>query len=108
MQAESLTLVPLSLGTLAGLLALATGAYLARRILARAKGTARVLLADARAEAENRKKEILVAAQERMLVQEEEAERRERDLDERESALEGKSRKRVFHASMASAYCFLP
>ena len=93
MQAETLTLLPLSLGILPGLLALATGLYFARRVLERARGTARVLLADARAEAESRKKEILVAAQERILVQQEEAERRERELEERDAGIERRLRK---------------
>jgi len=85
--------VPLTIGAIAGLLALVVGVVLARRAVRRAKAQAGQLLRDARADAESHKKEILVAAQEKVLAQEEEYDRRERELEERESRMEARATK---------------
>jgi ribonuclease Y len=85
-------LLPIILGTLAGVLFLALCLYFSRRILLKARETAETLLSDARTEAESKRKEILVAAQEAALSFQEDADKRERELEERESRLEQRSR----------------
>ena len=60
--------LPIVVGVLGGGLALGAGLYAARRLVRRSRSAARALLADARAEADSRQKEILVAAQELSLI----------------------------------------
>jgi len=69
-----------------------SAAWAARRIVGRAHAAARGLLDDAAVDAESRKKEILVAAEERLLATDAEADEREHRLDEREAGLEQRSR----------------
>ena len=88
-----LTLLPILIGMVAGLLALGLGLYLSRRIVRGSRAAAKALLVDARAEAESRERELLVAAQEKILGLQEDADRRERELDEREAAVEQRLRK---------------
>ena len=71
MQQANLALVPLALGILGGLAMLAGGIYLARRTAARAAAAGEAAMAEARRDAENQKREILVAAQEHALAAEE-------------------------------------
>ncbi|HXV77716.1 MAG TPA: ribonuclease Y, partial [Candidatus Polarisedimenticolaceae bacterium] len=52
---------------------------------------ANALLKDAETEAENKKKEILVTAQERLLAMQDESDQRERELDERETTLQARA-----------------
>jgi len=85
-QDETLTLVPLALGLLAGGLALVAGVIVARQRLRQARATAEELVAAARAEAENEQKRILVVAQERMLAAQDDADQRERELEEKEAS----------------------
>ena len=67
-------------------------AWAARRILARARAGARSVLDEAAADAENKRKEILVAAEEKLLAGQTEVDERERALDEREARLEQRAR----------------
>ena len=67
-------------------------AWVARGILARARVAGRALLQDAAADAESKKKEILVAAEEKLLAARSDADERERSLDEREARLEQRGR----------------
>jgi ribonuclease Y len=85
-------LLPIIVGTLAGVLFLALCLYFSRRILLKARESAETLLVDASTEAENRQKEILVAAQESALSFQEDSDRREREIEEREAGLEQRSR----------------
>jgi ribonucrease Y len=67
-------------------------AWAARGVLTRARAAARALLQDAAADAENKKKEILVAAEEKLLAAQADADERERVLDEREARVEQRGR----------------
>lgn len=82
-QASGLFLVALA-ALLGALGVLGASLFLARRQLAQAGEQARDLLAGARLDAENKQKEMLVAAQERTLALQDECDRRERELEERE------------------------
>ena len=84
-------LLPMLVGALAGVLFLALCLYFSRRILQRARATAEALSSEARTEAENKQKEILVAAQESALSFQEDADRREREIEEREGLVERKT-----------------
>lgn len=84
--------LPVLLGALGGAVLFAAAAYVARRALWRSKDAARRVLADARQDAENKAKEILVSAQEKLLAIEEESDRRERDLDSREGTVDVRAR----------------
>ncbi|HKQ61865.1 MAG TPA: ribonuclease Y [Candidatus Polarisedimenticolaceae bacterium] len=88
----NLGLLPAVAATLAALLVLGGAGWWGRRVLARAQASARALLVEAQQEAQAKGKEILVAAEERGLVQQEEADRRERELDERETAAQNRLR----------------
>lgn len=79
------------IGALLGLALLVSGALLGRRALQRARDEAAQLLADARLDAQTHRTELLVAAQERSLALQEEADRREREIEERELRAEARA-----------------
>ncbi len=79
-------------GGLVVVLVLAFALYGAQRVARRAKDDAARLIAEAKVEAEGRASEILVAAQEKAVAIQEDAERHERDMDARDSALESRAR----------------
>ena len=85
-------LIPLIVGLVASLAMLGLAAWASRSILRSARETARRLLSEARLDAENKSKEILVATQEKTLALEEEADRRERELEAREATVENRAR----------------
>jgi len=85
-------LLSMIVGALAGALFLALCLYFSRRILQRTRATADDLLSEAQNEAENKQKEILVAAHESALSFQEDADRREREIEERETTLDQKTR----------------
>jgi ribonuclease Y len=85
--------LPLIAGLLAGGAAFALGLQRERSATRRAKDSARRTLTETQAEAHGKAKEILVAAQEKVLVLEEEADRREREFEGREAAVEAKARR---------------
>jgi ribonuclease Y len=89
---QSTMIIPLVIGLLAGIVLLGSGAYLARKTVASAKEDTKRLLQEARQDADDRKKEILVSAQESALAQQEEANKREADSERIERELEERSR----------------
>jgi len=93
LEQANLALVPLALGILGGLAALVGGTFMARRTAARAAAAGETAMAEARRDAENQKREILVAAQEHALAAEEESDRREREMEEREAQMVDRARK---------------
>ena len=70
----------------------AAGAWGLRHARRRAQEDVERIVADARAEADARAKEILVRAQEKAVASGEEADRREAELDAREASLDARSR----------------
>ncbi len=87
--------LPLSALVLAAVIAavvVGIAVHSARRIHRSAKESAEHLLAEARRDAEGKATEVLVGAQEKALALEEEADRRDRDLDSREAAIEARIR----------------
>ena len=92
MDSSKLATLPMLAGLVGGLLLLAGGFWLAARRLRQAKAECDAMLAEAQQDAVNRGRELLVAAQEKGLALQEEAEARERELDKQESALEGRAR----------------
>ena len=84
--------VVLVLAALIGALAAGAGVWTARRIVFRAQSSARSLLHDAALEAENKKKEVQVAAHERIFALQEEADRREHAVEERENRVDERAR----------------
>jgi ribonuclease Y len=92
-------MVPLAVGILLGLTAIAVGVVLARRTLRQTREAARRLLADSRRDADNKAREIVLSAEERTLAMSDEADKRERELEEREAALEGGTRELEREAS---------
>ena len=84
--------LPLLAGLIAAIGALAAAAWTARRVVARARESARAIGEEARQDAESKAREILVGAQEKALALEEEADRRDRDLESREAAVETRAR----------------
>jgi ribonuclease Y len=90
--------IALILGVFAAALLVAGALVLARRIRSQAAEDARRLadgiVADARRDAETRAQELLAAAQEKALSGEEDNDRRERDLDARETKIDTLTRQR--------------
>jgi ribonuclease Y len=86
-------LLTLLLGILGGLAALSGSVILATRRMSRTRAEAGQLLAEAERDGEDRRREILVAAQEKVLSIEEDADRREREIEEREAETEQRTRK---------------
>ncbi len=99
--AAAVSQMPLLLGLGIGVLLAALGAYAGLKLRDRAREDARTIAAEARADAEARANEIVVAAQEKVLALEEDASRREQDLDARELTVE--SRARQVDADLAAA-----
>lgn len=93
MQSETLTLIPLLVGVLAGALALLVGLIYARRMVRSSRAKAEQLVRDATQDAGSRRREILVEAQESILARQEEIESREVELEKRESGAEELRRK---------------
>jgi ribonuclease Y len=91
-RAELFEIVPLLLGILLGTLAFVLGLLVARRRISDARTAAAEILRETQQDAENQTKEILVGAQEKALAREDQADNRERELDERESRLEKRAR----------------
>ena len=79
--------LPILIGVLAGLAAIGGGAYVARQFVTQARLGAARLLDDAKQDAENARKEILVTAQEKALALQEAADVRHREMDERDAAI---------------------
>jgi len=94
-------ILPLALGSLVALVLLAVAGYLARRALRNARVEANNTLRESQKDAESQAKEIVVAAQEKILAFGEEADARERLLEGRELELE--SRIRRFERDAASS-----
>ncbi len=82
----------LLLATVAAAALAASATWAARRIVVRARVVARALLDDAALDAQSREKEILVAAEEKLLSAQSDADERERRLDEREAGLDERGR----------------
>ncbi len=76
-----ITALTLGLGIVAGAIALGVGVLAGKKSHRQAVEEAQQLLADARQDAENNRKEILVAAREHSVAATEEAEKRERELE---------------------------
>ncbi len=90
---DTLSIVPPLLVAAAGLAVLGVGVWLAARQTLRAREAARQILAEAEREGENRSRELLVGAQEKALLLQEESERREREIEEADATLEQRERK---------------
>lgn len=84
--------LPFLLGLAAGVAALFAGSLLGRRALEAARDEIGKIRDDAQRDAENRRKEILVEAQEKALLLEEENDRRERELEERQAGFDERAR----------------
>jgi ribonuclease Y len=87
------TAILVGLGIVLGLVAWATGAWAGRRKVRAATEDAERLLHDARLDADNKQKEILVAAREKALALEEGLDAREQDLEAREGRLDQRKAK---------------
>jgi ribonuclease Y len=79
-------------GALLGAALVGVGWWLGAQRLNRARQEAGQLLTDAERDADARRREVLVAAEEKALGLQEEADRRERDIEEREAGLEQRAR----------------
>ncbi len=90
---DFLTILPSVLAGAVGLGVLGVGVWLAARKTLRAREAAREILAEAERDGEDRSRELLVAAQEKALVVQEETERREREVEEADAALDQRERR---------------
>ena len=86
-------IIALSAGIGLGVILITIAAYIGRRSLIRARAEGERLLAEMAQETESKRKEILLEAQERNLVLEEQAEKQERELDARERRLDQRETK---------------
>ncbi|MDH3627517.1 MAG: ribonuclease Y [Acidobacteriota bacterium] len=93
MQQEFVIVAPIVLGSLAGIIAAVVGGLRARRVLAAAAEHRDQLLREAEQEALARRKEIEVEAQEKAMSRQEDFDRLERELEERQAQSEQRTRK---------------